>query len=174
MEIVLSKARVEVDDVFENLINDIDIKVECFFIDKQASLRPHHDQPDPLFVEINKWRDACITEIRECKDHNLSLVDIETAQLPLEKRITRFCFLIESFKIHNSFNDFGYTLFSTDKYLTKGEITCFEALLKFMPGPKNDAYTISGKYEIAQRILSVGEIFICLGKDTIYPVSKYV
>jgi hypothetical protein len=103
----------------------------------------------------------------------LSLIDIETAKLPLDQRIKRFCFLVESFTIHNSFNDFGYTLFSTDKYLTKGEITCFEALLNLMPGPEYDAYASPGNYKRAQRIHSVAEIFICAEENSFYPVSAF-
>jgi hypothetical protein len=80
MEIVVSKARVEVGDVFEDLINDIDLKVELFFVDNKARARSYHDQPDPLFARINVWRETCIKEIRECKDYNLSLIDMETGQ----------------------------------------------------------------------------------------------
>jgi hypothetical protein len=133
---IISKARVEVDDAFELLINEIDLKVERFFADNIASIIPHHKPRHPLFTGINEWREACIKEIRECKDYNLLMIDSETAQLPLDQRIKRFCFLTESFidTIHNSDSEFEFTLFSTDKYLTKAEITCFETLVKFMPG----------------------------------------
>jgi hypothetical protein len=154
MEIVLSKARVEVDDIFELLVNEIDVKVERFF---RARIRPHHDQPDPHFARINTWREACIKEIRECKDYNLSLIDMETARLPLEQRIKRFCFLIGSimFTAFYSANQFEYTLFSTDKYLTKKEITCFETLLKFMPGAKFDRDVYPDKTDNAQGVSCV-------------------
>jgi hypothetical protein len=164
-EQILSKARVEVDETFEDLINDIDVKVENFFNENQASVRPDHDKPDPLFTRINKWREACIVEIRKCKDYNLSLIDIETAQLPHDQRIKRFCFLASFVDtIFNSDNQFGYTLFSTDKYLTKGEITCFEALLKFMPGAKHnpDPNPIEFKFDQGDFFKSVADLFIGL------------
>jgi hypothetical protein len=176
MEIVLSKARIEVNDCFEDLINDIDVKVELFFADNRARIRLNNDQPDALFVKINEWREACIEEIRECKNYNLSLIDNQTAQLPLKQRITRFCFLTDSFMdtIYNSDNEFGYTLFSTDKYLTKGEITCFQTLLKYMPGAQHDAAINQNKYKYdkAQLIKGINELFI--GFEQLYHVRTYL
>jgi hypothetical protein len=173
-EQILSKARVEVDDTFEDLINEIDVKVERFYNENKASIRPDHEKPDPLFVRINKWREACIMEIRECKDYNLSLIDIETAELPLDQRIKRFCFLASFVDIiFNSDNQFGYTLFSTDKYLKREEITCFEALLKFMPGAKHnpDPNPIKLKFDQGYFLKSVGDLFIGVEHLLSYSVS---
>jgi hypothetical protein len=134
----VSKARIEVDDVFEDLINDIDVKVELFLAENSYRDR-HFDQLNSPFTRINEWREACIEEIRACKDYNLSLIDSETARLPLEQRVKRFCFLASFMDtVLNCANQFEYTLFSTDRYLSKAEITCFETLLKFMPGAAHD------------------------------------
>jgi hypothetical protein len=75
--------------------------------------------------------------------------------------------------IFNSDNQFGYTLFSTDKYLTKGEITCFEALLKFMPGAKHnpDPNPIEFKYDQGYFLKSVGDLFIGVEHLLSYSVS---
>jgi hypothetical protein len=115
-------------------------------------------------------------EIRECKDYNLSLIDKETAELPLEQRIKRFCFLalfVET--IYNGDNQFGYTLFSTDKYLTKVEITCFESLLKFMPGAEHNPEPNPKKYrdEKGQFLKSVHDLLIGVQEFLNYPVSTY-
>jgi hypothetical protein len=170
MKISVNQAKVEVDDTFEQLINDINVKVERFFAENSASIRPYNNPPDPLFVRINEWREECIKEIRECKYYNLSLIDIKTAQLPLKQRIKRFCFLASYMDtVFKSANQFSYTLFSTDKYLTKGEITCFEALLKFMPGAEhqkatNKFETNPGEKNRNQHIKSVGDLFAGFGK----------
>jgi hypothetical protein len=168
IDAVVSKARIEVDDVFELLINDVDLKVERFFADNKARARSYHDQPDPLFAKINQWREACIVEIRACKDYNLSLIDTETAQLPLDQRLKQFCFLaLFVDTVFNSANQFGYTLFSTDKFLTKGEIACFEALLKFMPGAEHDKTANPEMCENNKALYkkSIDELFV-LDKET--------
>jgi hypothetical protein len=63
---------------------------------------------------------------------------------------------------YNSENQLGYTLFSTDKYLTKGEITCFESLLKCMPGAEHDELVNPRKYkdDRAQHMKSICDLFV--------------
>lgn len=117
--------RLEVSQIFENLVSDVDLRVEQFI---------HDNQNDQVQIdEINRVRKEYIQEIRECEAYNLSFLDGKHIRLSNEERIKRFCFLIESFMDPVKSALFSYRLFSTDIYLTNGQIICFQELLKFMP-----------------------------------------
>jgi hypothetical protein len=174
MELEISNARVDVDNFFENLINKIDLEVELFI---SENIEFYHDQSHPHFAKINEWREACIVEIRACKDHNLALINSETAQLPFEQRIKRFCFLASFMDtVYNSANPLGHTLISTDKYLTKAEITCFETLAKFLPGAELDEAINREKYQTdrAEYIKSVDELFVRAERNSRNAVSDKI
>ena len=116
--------RLEVSQIFDNVVSDIDLRVEQFIQDNS------YDQA--LINEINLVREDYIKEARDCEAYNLSLLDGQVVRLSNEERVKRFCFLIESFTDPAMSALFSWRLVSTDMYLTSGQIICFQALINLM------------------------------------------
>jgi hypothetical protein len=120
--------RLDLDDYHTNLVSLLDYKVESYITGNR------HNQA--LVDEANETRDTYIEEINACRSHNLSVLDKNQSEEPLtiEQLYPRFCFLVEHFSTQIHSGRFGWRLVSTDKYLTPGQIECFQSILKFMPG----------------------------------------
>jgi hypothetical protein len=134
---------------FDDLINELDIYAENLI---QAN---HRDEK--LVAEINKQREEFIKEIRECESFNLSQLESNKTRnkLPNKDMFKKFCFFIrmnsESYRTEIIHEDeywmgYDYSLFTNngsaslielrlvvvDKYLTSGQIKCFQEILKYI------------------------------------------
>jgi hypothetical protein len=117
---------------FDELISRLDLVVET------ALTNNRHDEN--LIARFKKHRDAFINEIRYIEAHNLrSLSDLKPQEdtEPIDL-FAKFCFFIGFHERKNKKATFDYDklveqeiglrLIVTDKYLTEGQIKCFEAL----------------------------------------------
>jgi hypothetical protein len=129
--------RLEVSQIFDRVVSDVDLRVEQF-----ASNNKHKPE---LVESICSLREVWIKEIRECEAYNIAFLENETAPLSNEQRIKRYCFVIETFintvesTSRSDQSEFGYILVSLDKYVSPGQVACFQAALKFMPGSVFDS-----------------------------------
>jgi hypothetical protein len=117
--------RLEVSEIFDCVINDVDLRVEKFIIDNVDNLQ--------LVNEINQWRVVWIKEIRECEAHCLFFLDNEPHRLSNEQRIQRYCFLVMSCVHTMECGQFPWRLISTDKYWTPAQVKCFQEVLNLSP-----------------------------------------
>jgi hypothetical protein len=117
--------RFEVSEIFDSVLNDVDLRVEQYIIDNIHNLQ--------VVDKINKWRDMWIKEIHECLAHCLSFLDNEPHRLPNEQRIKRYCFLVESFVHTIDSGQFPWRLISTNTYWTSAQVKCFQEILNFTP-----------------------------------------
>jgi hypothetical protein len=124
--------RLEVSQIFDRVVSDVDLRVEQF--------TSSNKQKPELVESICKLREVWIKEIRECEAYNMSFLEDATDPLSNEQRIKRYCFVIEAFidtvesSSRSDQTEFGYILISLDKYVSPGQVACFQAALKCMPG----------------------------------------
>jgi hypothetical protein len=129
--------RLEVSQIFDRVVSDVDLRVEQF-----ASSNKHKPE---LVERICKLREVWLKEIRECEAYNMSFLEHATDSLSNEQRIKRYCFVIETFintvesTSRSDQVEFGHILVSLDKYVSPGQVECFQAALKFMPGSVFDS-----------------------------------
>jgi hypothetical protein len=129
--------RLEVSQIFDRVVSDVDLRVEQF-----TSNNKHKPE---LVESICKLREVWIKEIRECEAYNLSFLENETAPLSNAQRIKHYCFVIDAFvntiecSTRTDKSEFGYLLVSLDKYVSPGQVACFQAALKLMSGSVFDS-----------------------------------
>jgi hypothetical protein len=113
----------------DDVIRDLDIHVEYYI---KYNIHLNNQQ---LFDEVNATREEYIQEIRACEAYNASFLRDEDREidLPNEQIFKKFCFGIVIFKKIFENDMFSWRLFVTDKYLTRGQVACFQEILKFIP-----------------------------------------
>jgi hypothetical protein len=145
MEVSFNSPDMIISKYFDDLIIELDIHVETLI---QAN---HRDEE--LVAKINKLRQEFIEQIRECAEYNLEHLEGKS-NLSDEDMFKKFCFFIRvesdvyrTETIHEDEYCMGYEyslinkdgldslielrLVVVDKYLTSGQIECFQEILKF-------------------------------------------
>jgi hypothetical protein len=165
----MSINRLEVNLIFDRVVSDVDLRVEQF-----ASNNKHKPE---LVESICKLREVWIKEIRECETYNMSFLENETAPLPNAQRIKRYCFIIEAFintmesTSRSDQTEFGYYLVSLDKYVSPGQVACFQAALKFMPG---SVFDISLTASRAQQMLFDKNLSMLFTEVNLVPLPEMI
>ena len=89
--------RLKINDHFDDVINQIDIKTETLFLEQSLTKETRH--------KLNEIRDEQIEKIKEIKEINLNLLqkneEEEELELDLEKLIQFDCVLLEQPKSLN-------------------------------------------------------------------------
>jgi hypothetical protein len=122
----MSKNKIRISEYFEALINKIDLVVETRAADNQLDTN--------LLTTLNKQRDDLIKKINYVQAYNLRVLsdlDKNTDQeLNNEDLFPKFCFVVQ---VPESLakKQISFRLIVTDKYLTEGQIECFEELFCF-------------------------------------------
>jgi hypothetical protein len=136
---MLSTYRLSVVNHFDNLVNEVDLKVETFLIDERLPLARRQ--------QLNQTRDVFIEKIKQIEAYNLH--QLQTLELEKAKSLAgdelnlvlfkKFCFLIDpsSIKmrkesIEKKFEsvDLGY-LIVIDKYLASYQLELYKELLRY-------------------------------------------
>jgi hypothetical protein len=124
-------------EYFDGLINKLDKNVETAIKDN------HRD--DDLIARLNKQRDEFIKEIRSVEADNMSaLKELNVSpsdKLSDDKLFPKFCFFLKfPEKIEKQMycyeelveQEIGLKLIVTDKYLSEGQVECFEAMFNLL------------------------------------------
>jgi Leucine-rich repeat (LRR) protein len=126
----MAQYKLKIAEYFDVLANKLDLVVEA------STDQNCYDKE--LISGLNKQREAFLSEINECQDFNLKALsnkEIKPDQeLNNEDLFPKFCFFIEYVKKKNDSieidqqvaEEIGLRLIVTDKYLTEGQIECYE------------------------------------------------
>jgi hypothetical protein len=109
----------------DDVISDLDAHVEYFMMYNR------HLKDQQLFDELNAKREEYIQEIRACEAYNASFLRDEDREidLPNVQIFKKFCFGAVIYKRFEN-DSFSWRLFVTNTYLTRGQVACFQEILK--------------------------------------------
>jgi hypothetical protein len=129
----------KVSDYFDDLVAYLDLQAELYV---KNNIHCQH-----LVDEANAARLVYIAEIRACEAYNISLLRENndhkldesqqqnrtqpTVVASTELLFKKFCFIIQLYKSSVEDEHFSWRLFSTDRFLSPGEINSFQEILKF-------------------------------------------
>jgi len=135
------KNRVRLSGYFDDLVYRLDVLVETFINENYYDAN--------LTCNLNKQRDAFLHEIRSVEEFNLKALsdsNIEPGQELSDKKLfPKFCFFIQLSKRQTKQTykydeligqEFSLRLIVTDKYLTEGQIKCYENLVNSFQASK--------------------------------------
>jgi hypothetical protein len=129
--------KIKLSNYFDNLINKLDLAVE-------TTIKDYHFDDD-LTAQFNNLRDVFLNEIRYVQSYNFrALADFQIKpdeEITNDELFPKFCFFIKLVPKreeqlvaceHLPGEEIGLRLIVTDKYLTQGQIECFQEVFNLV------------------------------------------
>jgi hypothetical protein len=154
----MAEKKLKIIEYFDKLVSKLDLAVE------RSIYQNCYDEE--LISGLNKQRDAFINDIHQVQDFNLRVLSDKPIkadqELSDEDLFPKFCFFIEYFEKTNDSiieldqlvaEEIGFRLIVTDKYLTDGQIECYNKFSNFnnmengISGKDNSKYLVELLFE---------------------------